>query len=537
MKEKTPSLTKHIIPFFIVIIILVSCEKDKPTPSWNTDILIPLISDSIVVADVLDERFFVENADQSLSLVFNDDLFEMNIDSLVSLPDTLFHYGLRLSFLPDSANHMPGDTIITQQLFLPIDIQYGDDYTLQLEKAILETGNIVFEVFQESEVDLLVVLGIEGAEHPETGSFFSTAKVNNNELYQHQYDLSDYHLNLSGPNMDTINMFTYNVALIVHPDEPNEVTVFPEDSVAMTIYFKDISLKYSRGYFGQNTFRFGPEIFDINLFDDIDAQGISFDDAEINFAIKNTYGVDVNFKIEDIIATNTSSGESAMLEGQLVGSELYVDRANEVVEESGEIEAHQVNFDFSNSNFSELFSIKPDQISYEMSLETNVNADSSKFDNFFWIDQPITAIIDARVNGGVNIDSLFESSRISWNGGGVDLENIDEGELKLIFTNAFPFDFTMNLFFEDEENNIIDTLVFNEFIAGGNLNENHFVASPKITQVNIPLDESLKSNFKNSKYTMYELMISSANGEQVMIHKNDYLKFKVIGDFKYLLEQ
>ena len=138
----------------------------------------------------------MENADQSLSLVFNDDLFEMNIDSLVSLPDTLFHYGLRLSFLPDSANHMPGDTIITQQLFLPIDIQYGDDYTLQLEKAILETGNIVFEVFQESEVDLLVVLGIEGAEHPETGSFFSTAKVNNNELYQHQYDLSDYHLNL-----------------------------------------------------------------------------------------------------------------------------------------------------------------------------------------------------------------------------------------------------------------------------------------------------------------------------------------------------
>jgi len=126
---------------------------------------------------------------------------------------------------------------------------------------------------------------------------------------------------------------------------------------------------------------------------------------------------------------------------------------------------------------------------------------------------------------------------MEWNVGGVEVENIESGELKLIFANAFPFDFIMNLYFEDEEMNKIDTLVFHEMIKGGNLGMDHFVSSATENIISIPFNNDIKSSFKNAKYTMYELIINSANGEQVMIHKNDYLKFKVVGDFEYHLEQ
>ncbi|NOR88446.1 MAG: hypothetical protein GQ527_12630 [Bacteroidales bacterium] len=537
MKLLKNLFTYQLLIASFILALLNSCEKDKAKPSWDVDLLLPLIADTIVVQDVLDERFFVENPDQSISIVFNEELFSMNIDSLVELPDTLFHYGMRLSFMPLPTVHQPGDTILSQRLFLPINLQYGDSYTLLLEKAILRTGSIVFEAYQESDVDLLIALGITGADHPETGSFFEVEEVPNNETFHQAYDISDYHLNLTGPDHDTVNMFTYDVALIVHPDELGEVTVYPEDSVALSILFKDVVLNYSRGYFDQSIFHIGPDVYPINIFEDIEMEGISFDDAEINFLIENTYGVDVNVNMEHIIARNNSTQETVVLESDLLGTDLFVDRAIEVVQESGEIESHHASFNFTDSNFPELLSINPDEISYKMSIETNVNGDSTSLDNFFYYDHPISVGIDARVKGGVKIDSLFQSARMEWNTGDIDLDNISEGQLNLIFSNAFPFDFIMNLYFEDEEMNIIDTLVFQQFIEGGKLDENYFVSDATETRLEIPLDDNIKSSFQDAKYTVYELIVSSANGEHIMIHTEDYLKFKVVGDFKYLLER
>jgi hypothetical protein len=537
MKLYNILLIKRFSVALFLFALLVSCERDSIKPSWDVDLLIPLIADTIIVDDVLDDRFFVENPDQSISLVFDEELFEMNIDSLVNLPDTLFHYGMRLSFMPDPVIHQPGDTIISQTFFLPINLQYGDSYSLLLEKGILRNGNIVFEAFQRSDVDLIINLGIIGAEHPETGSFFAVEKMPNNETFHQSYDISDYHLNLDGPDHDTVNMFTYDVALIVDPDEPQEVTVYPEDSVALTIYFKDITLDYARGNFGHNTFHIGPDTYPVDLFQDIDVKGISFDDAEINFKIENTYGVDVNVNLKEIIARNTATDEWVSLESPLMQTDLFVDKAIELELGSGEIESHRVSFDFSEGNFSELLSIKPDEISYEMTVETNIDGDSTSLDNFFYYDIPISVALDAKVNGGIKIDSLFQSARMEWNGRGVDLENIKEGDLKFIFANAFPFDFIMNLYFEDEEMNKIDTLVFEQFISGGKIDDDGFVSEANETRLSIPLEDGLKDSFKDAKYTMYELIVNSANGEKIKIHKQDFLRFKVVGDFKYLFEK
>jgi len=501
------------------------------------DLLIPLVADTIQVRDVLDERFFVENPDQSISLVLNEELLSMNIDSLAELPDTLFKYGMRLSFMPDPTVHQPGDTIIAQKLFLPINLQYGDSYGLLLKNAILRSGNIVFEAYQESNVDLQVVLGIIGAEHPETGSFYAVEHVPKNQIFQKAYDMTDYRLSLDGPNHDTVNMFTYDVALIVDPNESGEVTIYPQDSIALTIYFKDVVLNYARGYFGQSIFHIGPDVYPFELFDSINIQGLSFDDAKIDFNITNTYGVDVNVDLKDVVAINSLTNETVSLESSQIGTDLYVGQAVEVNPGEENIQTYETSFDFSDGNFSDMFSIKPNQISYEMTLETNINVDSSNFDNFFYYEHPISISLDAKINGGVHIDSLFQSGRQDWNMSGVDLDNIKKGDIKLIFANAFPFDFVMNLYFEDEEMNKIDTLVYEQFISGGEIGADNFVSNPRITRLSIAVDESLKETFSKAKYTMYELMISSTENKKIKIHQSDYMKFKVVGDFQYLFEQ
>ena len=501
------------------------------------NLLLPMIYDTITVNDVLDESFFQENPDQSISLVIKEELFDINLDSLVMLPDTLFSFGVNLSFLPNPIQLQPGDTVIQNHFFLPIDIQSSNASQLILEKAILRQGNIVFDALNVSSTDLQVVLGIEGASHPETGSFFATEKVANNEPFEKGYNITDYHLDMTGPDGDTVNMFNYYVALIIHPDEPGEVTIYPEDSVALNVYFQDIIVDYARGYFGNDTYSYGPEIYPIDLFDGIDVKSVAVEDAEVYFNIKNTYGADVNFYIESIKAINSESGKQAELESPLLEEPLYVARAEEMTEETGDIQPHLVQFDFSDSNFPDLLSIEPDQISYQLKVEANVTGDSTVYDNFFYYDYPVSVELEARVNGGIRLDSLFQSYRQEWNGEQLDIENVISGDIKLVFTNAFPFDFSMNLYFEDQDTVVIDTLIFKEQIAAGIIGSDEFVSEAQETRISIPLDDRLKESFKKAKFYNYELYINSANGNPIKMHKNDYMRFKVVGDFKFLFQQ
>lgn len=528
--------TKLILLAFVLFLVF-SCRKDGAKPSWDVDLLLPLAKDSIVLYDLLDEQFFVENPDQSVSLVFEEELYKMNLDSLVELPDTLLTFGLKLDFLPEPISLQPGDTVIATRFVLPLDLEGEDIKGVLLEKAIIQSGDIVFEAFNQSNTDLRVVLGIEAAYHPENGSFFVEETVANNQLFQKNFDLSSYHLDFRGPDEDTLNILSYDVALIIHPDEPDEVTIFPDDSVALNAYFKNVVSYYSRGYFGKNSFTEGPETYPIDFLDDFAVQNISFEEAEIIFIIENTYGLEVNFRIEDLKAINTNKKDTATLESIMIDSALFVDRAHEIVEESGEIEIKSGSFDFTNSNFPDLFAIQPNQMRYTMSADVNIRGDSTNYDNFFYIDRPVRVLMKARVDGGIRFDSLFQSDRLLWQASEVNLREVKEGLLKLYFNNAFPFNFNMNLYLENTDSIVIDTLIYQQFIDSGFIGDDGFVESLKKTIVEIPLDDDLKEQFKNSQFVYYEIYINSANSEGVNIHAENYLSFQVIGDFIYLFEQ
>jgi hypothetical protein len=537
MKTRFNTKTFNIILAFLMFTIALSCKKDRAKPSWDVDLLIPLLQDSITLYDVLDDQFFQENPDQSISMVFEEELYKMNLDTLVALPDTLLTFGLGLDFLPGPITLQPGDTVISQKFILPLELDGQDVQGVILEKVILRSGDIVFEAYNQSETDLLVSLGMVNVFHPETGSFYAEEIVANNNLFQQGFNIQDYELDLTGPNHDTVNLMTYDVALIISPDEPGPVSIYPQDSVALNVYFKDVVVNYARGYFGKNSYTEGPEIYPIDFLEEVEVENISFDNAEIYFIIENTYGLEVNFRMQELAAISTKTQDTVILESTLIDSDLFVDRAHEVVEESGNIETQTESFDFSDSNFPDLFAIKPDQMSYVINAEVNVRGDSTNYDNFFYYDHPVIINMNARVNGGIKFDSLFQSDRLEWDASSLSLAEVKEGSLKMTFSNAFPFDFNMSLYLENQDTVVIDTLIFKETIAAGYIGIDGFVESAKKTMVEIPLDDHLREEFKNGRFASYEIYVNSAEGNGVSIHANNHLSFQVIGDFIYLFEQ
>lgn len=530
-------LISRILLGFALMIAVFGCRKDQAEPSWDVDILAPLILDTIFITDVISDTLIEINPDHSISFVFEEKLYEAQFDSLVKLPDTLISWEFDLQYLPFPIQLQPGDTIISEEFDWPLDIESYNISGVKLVEALIRSGHLVFEVLDESETDLLCIFGIHSAVRNETDTFRLEEKVLNGELFSGDYDVSDYWMDLTGENGDTVNMLSYYLALIVHPDEPEEITLYPDDKFSVDIRFESITLDYVKGYFGQNQFTVGPQETDVDLFAGLDIQGISIEQADVVLDIHNYFGIEGYFNINELKAINTELGQTVTLQSPMVDSNLFIDRAIDVNPGQGEVFPSIHSYDFSDSNFGELFSLMPDKISYTVSIETNVNGDSTNLDNFFYYDQPIEVYMEARINQGIRIDDLLVSSTLDWNGSGVELNNVKSGHLVLVYSNGFPFNLDLEMFLLDEDSQVLDTLITNGYVEAGLLNSENRVEEAVETRISVELDENIKEAMRNAKFVSYSIYINSAENEHVKVYSTDVMALKVIGDFKYLIEQ
>ena len=501
------------------------------------DVLAPLLIDTVFITDVISDTLITVNPDLSVSFVFEDKLYEAQVDSLVKLPDTLISWEFDLQYLPFPINLQPGDTIISEEFDWPLDIEAYNIEGVKLVEGLIRSGLLVFEVLDQSETDLLCIFGIRSAIRNETDTFNIEEKVFNGEVFSDSYDISDYRLGLSGENGDTVNMLSYYLALIVHPDEPGQVTLHPQDKFSVDLRFEDITLDYVLGYFGQNSFTIGPDVTDVDLFGDLDIQGISIEQADVELEIRNYFGLEGYFSIKELSAINTASGEEVFLEGPMVGTDLFIDRALDVTPGAGEVIPSIQTYDFSDSNFGELFSLMPDQISYTVGIETNVFGDSTNYNNFFYYDEPIRVYMKAAVDQGIRINDLLVTSTVDWNTSDIKLDKVSEGHLVMAYNNGFPFNLDVEMVLLDDEGAVVDTLISEGFIAAGILGPDARVVEPYETRIAIELTESLEEAIGKARSSRYSIYINSAEDEHVKVYADDVLTLKVIGDFKYLIKQ
>ncbi len=528
----------RLLILYIVILWLSGCSKERPHPSWDLDLLAPLMSDTVMITDILIDTLITENPDHTISFVFDELLYKINVDSLVRLPDTLFHFEQEMSWMPfPSIPLPPGEPIIEAVFDWPLDYETFGFEGIALENAFIRSGTIVFEVYNSSSGTILSEFAINSAVKNETDTFFVSAIVPAGVLASQSYDFSGYRLNLTGSNDDTVNMVNYTLGLFADPTIPDTLILVQADSFAVNIYFEDIVVDYAKGNFGRNTYFFGPETYPVDFFGDLNILGFSVKDAEVFLKIENNYGVDGNFIIKDFSAFNNQSGEVAMLEGELIDSSLYIEAATQTGDGLQIIEPSNNYFDFSNSNFNELLQIMPDEISYTLEVTSNPSADSSSRDHFFYYDAPIRVFVEAEVNQGVMIQELFVENTMKWNGHGIDLSKVLDGRLEVVLNNGFPFSFNINLYLEDDNHQKLDTLLYDEYIAAGILGFDSAVIQPSETRLDVWLDENLKNAIREATYTHYELLISSAENKHVIIYSNDMMSIKIIGDFRYRVEQ
>ena len=337
---------------------------------------------------------------------------------------------------------------------------------------------------------------------PFTSGDMIVPEATDNELTTFSFDFKGYVLDLTGQEDrlggDTVNtIYTEAYTFIDYTGTVEEIN--QSDSFYSFIEF-DLTTEYAKGYIGQDTINFGPEIINTDIFNVIESGDIDLKEASMNININNYIGADAIMMINNLSAINGDTEISAMIDG----SSYDIQRASLTSNNSIIPTNTQINIDAD-----EIIEILPNKINTSATFYVNPNGSSSQQD-FIYPSQSINGQINLEIplNFIANNLAIIDTTNMT-------LPNEEEFEIDKIFltiNNGFPFDAEIKLILLDENNLIIDTLLQNTSIVSAITDDNNIVIENSTSSIEIDY-----TNFENIKKIITHSNFSTASN-------NEYIK-------------
>ena len=300
---------------------------------------------------------------------------------------------------------------------------------------------------------------------------------------------------------DTVN--TIYAILEAYLDSTGELeTIHQVDSFYL---FNEYSFtpEYAKGYIGQDTLAFGPEIIETDAFNFIQSGSIDLESAKISIAIDNYIGADATFQINNLSALNDETEVSAQIDNNAIH---IIERAsltggNTIIPTHTEI----------NIEANEMLAIFPNKINTSATFYLNPNGQSA-IEDFLFLAYPMEASL------AVEIPLSFIANELTLsNSASLEMENIEEIEtLYITIENGLPLEAKLELIALDEAGEVIDTLMVNQHILAGLTNTEGKVTESRLSTLEI--DNTDLNNIKSIKATAS--FSSQPQQEYISIYSN-----------------
>lgn len=450
------------------VFITVRCVKEEidlnkvQTGELEPSFALPIGSAHLNLGDIEQEydlnNFIYNESDNIFVAVYNDRLFEFMAKELLDVPPQNFNstFGMPLSTqtgfvagpigsqvsIPNSNNFQM--TFSNGELIEEIEIKSGTlqmdlnstfthDVSLQLSIQSLKSGGVPYQT----------TLNI-----PYTGSLPST----NNILL----DISGYTIDCTNSGTTTNNINISSLSVVTNSGNGLSGSEVFDYSFGITID----SYSLVTGYFGEYTNILDQDTSHITLFEDLHGGTVHFEDPQINLAISNSAGVDVQTNFSGIWAPENSTNVN--IGGAGPGNIPLITGAST----PGEVStvSHTINNANTVPTLSQVMDEGPAEIIYSASATTNPSGFTTNFimdTSKVWCDAEVVLplfgygdnfTLKDTVPG--NIEELLglESD------GNINEEDIDEVLLRLNIDNGMPVDVGFQLYFTNDNYMILDSL-------------------------------------------------------------------------------
>lgn len=506
---------KFLLPFLFLIVFSFSCRKKGAKPNWDVDALLPIFTTSLSIADIAGEQYIKNNNDNSVSVVFKENFYNLNIDSLVVIPDTIIEEQLNILF---NMNASPGMTFYSSNEKTKYNLGQ-----VELNKAIIESGVAEIEFVSSVQEKTIITYSLPCATKNgnilELTEYVPKPPTNGSVTIKKTIDLSGYTLDLRGPTFNNINTIYTVVSAKVDPSAQGSVTVGPSTILKVKNHFKDVTPYYVKGYFGQHNVNFGPEQNTFTGLQNIISGTVDLEEVIVKLSIHNAFGIDAKAKINQLASVNNKKGTQVNLNHPLVGNTIVINRATEI---AGNPPVQYTYFNevlnAQNSNTDAMLEIIPDAFLYAMNIEVNPLGNVSNGNDFLFKNYPMEAFLEIEVPLSFKSNTLtiqnISPINITYN---ENETKFNEGSFFLFVENDFPMETLLTLELLDENKNLLSIIPVDKRIPAALVNNNYIVTTPIEEKIAIYLNKENTDLLYNSKFI-------KVNAAFTTIPQNNFIK-------------
>lgn len=475
--------TKKLV--LLCTILVTSCNisylDNEVDVKWSGDLNMPIGQINYTLTDLFQELDINDiNEDTAGNLSFNyieSISGSENTNYDVVIEDISTFVEIKSPLTPavfDAAGVSSPHTIVASEiapgipnpLLGPQNVSEQKIQKLELSKnltgASFNGGELTLNIVSTFSVDVNIMIEIPSLTSKSEGTTYQITQIVKNTGAQLKILLENYNVDFTH-NGSNFEQATNNVVInfLAEFDFKLGDTVKDDDKISLSANLTGAETEVIYGDFKQESFSFSSQSFPIDFFDNFRQGNVRFANPEMKIKATNGYGFPVGINLSNIKAKNKTSSLNLRYDGDqnqentiiIDGIETYSSSATPVITE--------IIIDKTNSNFSDLVSLKPSEIIIDVTGNANPINTFPNLNFFASINSGFQAELEIEVPLEVKFENIELSRNVEFNNN-EDMENFVELILVLNTENSIPLSGNLEVIFL---NNGVDLNVVKSFIA------------------------------------------------------------------------
>jgi hypothetical protein len=497
------------------------------------DLLAPLVTSTLTIRDLVADSLITTDGAGAVTIVYRSDLFSVDLDTLLSAPDTSFIYPYALP-VTGPLNFPPGINFFSQN-----DVQRFDLGDVALRRLVLREGRLDLRMKNMVASAVIGQLELPGVTLANGSNVLSTtvgAGSPQAPAYStDQRDLAGSSFDLRGPQFNQVNTIQTILGAQLDPNGQG-ATVTDQDSVILEAKYSGLVPQYARGYFGARTVEVGPDVSDLGLFNSIIGGTLDLDEATLRLRVENGIGVDIQVAMRSFQAVNTRTGATVDLTHDILEGPINLNRALDLGN-GFTPSVYQNTLNTSNSNIDLFLENMPDQVSYALDMRLNPLGDVSSGNDFLYYESNVKASLELEVPLRIMAQGLtLETFSAPDLPGSAEGHALREGTLDLFVTNGFPFVGQVQLAIVDAAGQVLSEVPVEGTIPAGPLGANGLVSSPANGTLTAHLDpQQVDLLYQGTRIRTRVILSTSTQAMHLRILDAYAFQVQITGNFNYLV--
>jgi hypothetical protein len=476
-------MNKRFLLFLIVI--ATSCDVSyfdhEVELKWSGDVNMPIGSINYSLTDVfqeLDINDLDEDSEGNLSFNYIKSISgEKNTSYGVAIEDLSTFIEIETPLLPaifDDAGVTSPHTIVASEIApgtpnplirteeISKQVMQKFELSKSLSGASFTDGELIIDIASTLSTDVIVTIEIPSLITKTLNSTYQTSQTITPFGTQLTIPLENYIIDFSQNAVGlepTTNNFVINVSSKFDFKIGDTVTDDEKISVKANLIGSKTSVIY--GDFKQERFSFSSQSLRLDFFENFGQGAVTFANPKIKIKASNGYGFPIGINLSNIRAKNKTDSLNLRYDGDQGQENTIIVNGIETYSSSATPEITEIIIDKTNSNFSELLSLKPTEIILDVDGNANPINKLPNFNFFATINDGFQAELEIEAPLEVKFENIELTKSIEFDYE-EEIEDLVNFTLVLNTENSIPLSGNLKLLFMK---NGVDLNVSKSFIA------------------------------------------------------------------------